>query len=252
MLSKPLDIVQISDCHLLADPLATYNNINTHDTLQQVLDHIQTNGLPDLLLLTGDIAQDELPQTYDRLKEQLAAFNCPVVVLPGNHDDAAYLAQVPSWQSQHWYNEQWQIIALDSNGPGQFRYSTTISESELDRLDQLLSAYPQHALIALHHPPMHMAEGWTNKMLVDNRKALHQIIHRHPQVKAVVWGHVHCAWDYFDGLIHWLSCPSSYALFTIAAAEFTPMPNAGVGYRRLSLQTTGAIDHQVILLQKSS
>ena len=250
MPSKPLNIVQISDCHLLADAQAAYNDINTANTLQQVLEHIQTTERPDLLLLTGDIAQDELPQTYARLATQLTAFSCPILTLPGNHDDAAYLTLSSPWQQQHWYDDHWQIIALDSNGPGQYQYSTTIRDAELARLDQLLHDHTQHAVIALHHPPIPMAHGWSDEMLVDNRQVLHDIIQRHPQVKAVVWGHVHCAWDYHDGQIHWLSCPSSYALFTVAAKLFPPMANAGVGYRRLSLYANGEVRHQVVLLRR--
>jgi len=252
MPSKPFNVIQISDCHLLSDLHATYNDINTADTLQQVLNHIQANELPDLILLTGDIAQDELSQTYDRLAVQLAEFHCPILGLPGNHDDPAYLGQLSQWHHQHWYNDIWQIIALDSNGSGQYPYSTTLRESELVRLKQLLSAHQQHTIVALHHPPIRMAQGWSDMMLVDNRQALHQIIQCHRHVKAVVWGHVHCAWDYHDGQIHWLSCPSSYALFSVAATQFTLMPNAGVGYRRLCLYANGSIDNHVFLLKKSS
>lgn len=251
MPSKPFSLVQISDCHLLAESQTTYNGINTTNTLQQVLDHIRATALPDLLLLSGDIAQDELAQTYEHLASQLTVLNCPILILPGNHDDTAYLAQQPHWQSQYWQNEHWQIIALDSNGPGRYQYSSTLAESELIRLDQLLCAHRQHAIIALHHPPIRMAQGWSDETLVDNRKVLQQIIQRHPQIKAVVWGHVHCAWDYHDGHIHWLSCPSSYALFTIAATQFTPMASAGVGYRRLSLYANGNINSQVVLLRRS-
>ncbi|MFN4324289.1 MAG: metallophosphoesterase family protein [Azonexus sp.] len=41
---------------------------------------------PDLLLMTGDLADDGVPSTYEALHRRLANAGIPFALLPGNHD----------------------------------------------------------------------------------------------------------------------------------------------------------------------
>lgn len=67
-MNTPLFILQISDCHLLEDPEATLSGINTTQSLQQVLKHaFEQHGKADLILVTGDLAQEPCQSSYQRL-----------------------------------------------------------------------------------------------------------------------------------------------------------------------------------------
>ena len=60
-------LAHLTDPHLLADPNATLQGINTHKNLLGVLDHMREHSRkPALLLATGDLTHDGSPQAYAR------------------------------------------------------------------------------------------------------------------------------------------------------------------------------------------
>ena len=79
MPSDGLSLVQITDCHLLADAAAWLNGVDTAATLDATIDHILSNGLkPDAVLATGDLSQDGTAASYNRMKALLACFQATV------------------------------------------------------------------------------------------------------------------------------------------------------------------------------
>src|SRR5690349_10222369 len=83
-----LRIIQISDMHLFGDRKGVLLGVNTNDSFQAVVDLIlpEKNNL-DLILLTGDLAQDGSFEAYRSIAEILQVFNVPIYFIPGNHDD---------------------------------------------------------------------------------------------------------------------------------------------------------------------
>ena len=76
MPSDRLSLVQITDCHLLGDPSARLNGVDTAATLDAAIDHILNNGPePDAILATGDLSQDGTAASYNRMKALLARFH---------------------------------------------------------------------------------------------------------------------------------------------------------------------------------
>jgi len=245
----PFRLIQLSDCHLLTDDNARMESgIDTTATLKAVL-----AGLPaaDIILISGDIAHDEVLSTYQKLDHLLQPLNRPVMVLPGNHDNVSAMQQITHWHHEHYINNHWQIIALNSNGPGEYRYSSYMSDIELARLDDTLKAHPQNAIVALHHPPITLGNGWALQMLLDNRADFKEVIDRHPQVKAIIWGHTHAAVDYNDSERLWLSCPSTYRQHSLTAKEFKAMPEVGIGYRQIICHDNGKIKTQINWVSRS-
>ena len=79
--------MQISDCHLFSSTEGRLLGLNTEDSLRLVLEKVkreQTNI--DVILATGDIAQDASEVAYQRFQQHLAQFNTPNYWLQGNHD----------------------------------------------------------------------------------------------------------------------------------------------------------------------
>ena len=80
-------ILQITDTHLFAEKHETLLGINTWDSYQAVLSAIHASQRPcDLIVATGDLAQDHSSAAYQHFAEGIASFAAPCVWLPGNHD----------------------------------------------------------------------------------------------------------------------------------------------------------------------
>ena len=65
-------VVQISDCHLFTEPEAELRGVRPHDQVRRALEHVTAHESEcDLLVISGDLAHDELRPTYVVLREML-------------------------------------------------------------------------------------------------------------------------------------------------------------------------------------
>ena len=88
-------ILHLTDFHLLADPDERLMGIPTRELLKAVLAQIHDSGVTvDHVVVTGDHAHDELPETYDDVREILRPWLDRLWQVPGNHDDRAALRSV--------------------------------------------------------------------------------------------------------------------------------------------------------------
>src|ERR1700731_2125511 len=101
-MTDPKVIVQLSDLHITASG-ELHGVVDSLATLQGVLHLLETSGLPDLLLFTGDLADKGEPAAYHRLREVVEAFGArtgvPYLYLPGNHDERrAFRRDLLGWE----------------------------------------------------------------------------------------------------------------------------------------------------------
>src|SRR3712207_3184435 len=94
----------------------------TADTLQAVLDQLsQVQPQPDLLLMTGDLSQDETPASYQYLIDRISPLEIPAYWIPGNHDIPAVMAQVLNSElvspEKCFQKAGWNYILLNSAQP---------------------------------------------------------------------------------------------------------------------------------------
>src|SRR5690348_2200281 len=104
-------LIQISDIHLYADPSKTLLKLNTQQSFEAVVELLKHDPQkPDLILLTGDLSQDNSEAAYQRVVEafEKARFICPIYWIPGNHDDPEILSAV---LSKSFFKEDKAIIA---------------------------------------------------------------------------------------------------------------------------------------------
>ncbi len=88
-------IAQISDTHIAAADKQTYGIVPMAENLARCVAHI--NGLipkPDLVLITGDVANDWCIDQTLRAKSILDGLDCPYYIIPGNHDDRGHIWDV--------------------------------------------------------------------------------------------------------------------------------------------------------------
>ncbi|MDX1655993.1 MAG: phosphodiesterase [Candidatus Competibacteraceae bacterium] len=247
-MDQPLHVIQITDTHLRAEPGSRLWGVDVDRGLAAVLEDIQARPqLPELILATGDLVQDEGAPAYARFRSFLEPLGIPVACLPGNHDDPAAVAATleggPVRHTRHVVAGPWQFVLLDSTIPGSPKGH--LSQEELEFLEQTLVKHPQPAVVCLHHQPVAVDSPWLNTMIVDNGQDLLAVLDRHPQVRAVIWGHIHQEYTARHGDILLLSCPSTCVQFRPGVRE-PQVDDLPPGYRWLTLHPDGRVDSGVV------
>jgi Icc protein len=94
-----------------------------------------------------------------------------------------------------------------------------------------------------------MGSRWLDSMAVDNANDFFTIIDRHPQVRGILWGHVHQRFDRMRKHVRLMASPSTCIQFLPMSAAFA-VDEAAPGYRWLSLLEDGGIETGVERLAK--
>ncbi|HEC11925.1 MAG TPA: 3',5'-cyclic-AMP phosphodiesterase [Acidiferrobacteraceae bacterium] len=248
----PIRVLQITDFHLFEAPHQTLMGVDTQKSFETVLGWAREDEWPpDLVLATGDLAQDGGEKTYRRLQSNFASFMVPTYWIPGNHDNPTIMqdtligGQVSA--DKRVKLGAWQIILLDSTVFGNVHGE--LCESELKKLDDWLTELPdKYAMVCLHHHPIAMGSDWIEPIGLKNSEDLFVVLDRHPQVKALVWGHVHQKLAQQRNGVKLLSSPSTCFQFKPHSSDFT-VDTALPGYRRLDLYADGRIETRVERLE---
>ncbi|MFW6732105.1 MAG: metallophosphoesterase [Synechococcus sp.] len=208
-------LLQLSDLHLLADPDALYRGIRPGDALATALHNgaAAASGA-SLLLLTGDLVQDESWQGYARLRDLLEPLAVAVALLPGNHDRPSFLrgclgrrgtiapALVPFGD--------WWLLLLDSHCSG--RIEGWVSPGQRRWASAALRQVRGPVLLAMHHPPEDQHDGGG---LLDGLATAGDL-------RLVCYGHVHRHEQRQRGAVTLLACPST-------ASQFSPRQPCPLG-----------------------
>lgn len=238
-------LVQITDTHLLTDPRAVLNGFVTQISLEAVLNAVRVQvPAPDAILASGDLVHDGAPEGYRRLDAALSGIAPTVVALPGNHDHPARMAahMTRARVVEPVNLGGWQILPLDSHVPGED--GGRLSDQALAALDRRLARQPAFAVIALHHPPVPLGSLWIDAIGLTNGPALLAVLDRHPQVRAVVFGHAHQRWASRRGRYRLLGTPSTCRQFRPRSPDFAEDWRAP-GYRVLRLKADGTLASHV-------
>ena len=244
---RPLRVLQLTDPHLMASAKGALLGVNTRDSLAAVIDEVlRVQGQPDLILATGDLAQDASAEAYRYLGQQLATFDCPALWIAGNHDDSALMNTIAEeFQSRQrqWVQGGWHFVMLDSSVRG--KVFGELSAGELDFLDSALSERPDlPAMICLHHHPVDIGADWMENIGLMNRDQFWRVIDRHPQVKIVLWGHIHQELQQQRNGVQLLATPSTCIQFARGSSKFAVEP-LGPGYRWFELDPSGGFTTEV-------
>lgn len=234
-------LLQLTDLHILAEAGQTLMGVDTEQSFRDVLALVLREENPELVLLTGDLAQDPCESSYVRLRSCLQTTDWNFYCLPGNHDDAGLIAaHLLGERIRHESRillDHWQIICIDSSvwgSPGGH-----LAPAQLALLERCLADYPKHhALIALHHHALPSGSDWMDTMLLDNADAFLALLDRFPQVKLVLSGHVHQDMNMRWGTIRFLAAPSTCFQFKPQSGHFA-LDEIPPGYRWLELYEDG-------------
>jgi 3',5'-cyclic AMP phosphodiesterase CpdA len=200
-MSRPTLIAQISDLHIKRQGALAYNRVDTAAALSRCIAELNRfSPRPDLVVISGDLADTPTAEEYTHLKSLLEPLQIPFAAIPGNHDDRALMrAALPQdgAPAQGAINlartvGELDVLLIDSSIPGT-NYGT-LDAATLQWLDVTLAASTARpALLFLHHPPFVTGITHMDVQNLRNADALAGILHRHPRVRLVAVGHVHRA-----------------------------------------------------------
>jgi len=240
-----LRVLQITDTHLYADPRGRLGGLTTERSYFEVMEKVLREHWPvDLVLATGDIVHDGSAAAYRRFKSQFEDLAVRTLVIPGNHDAPDTMRQVMEGGRVTWSGSailgRWQFVMLDTVVPG--ATGGHLREEQLALLRRCLSDHRNfHAIICLHHHPVAMGSDWLDRIGIDNAEALWRVIDEFPQVRAVVWGHVHQDWRGVRGDVDLFASPSTCIQFKPGQKTFT-VDEAPPGYRWFRLHGDGRLE----------
>ncbi len=245
-------VVQFTDLHLSGAASAALRGVPTLPAASAALAHAQ-RGIwpPDALLVTGDIVNDD-PDGYTHFRRLFGTIEQPVLCLPGNHDDPLLMRQAlaapPFVAGGHLELGRWRIILLDSVVAGSA--GGALSDTSLAALDAALAqADERPALVCLHHHPVPMESRWLDAVGLANAAAFFRVIDQHPNVRGIVWGHVHQGFDALRNGVRLLGTPATCVQFRPRAEQFELDARPGA-YRTLDLHADGTISTEVVWLDK--
>ena len=241
--------IQLSDCHLLADPKQHIRKFNSHDSLHQITEHLRNiEKLANAFIFTGDLSQDGSAKSYQNLNTLLNFTQKPIYALPGNHDNALEMRKHLHAQCvQDAELGNWQILLLNSQVSGE-EYGK-INENDLHWLNLwLMTNTNKHILIAIHHQPIAVGSQWIDKIMLKNNELLLDILKNYNNIKGLIFGHVHQVFDQKFEHVRIMGCPSTCFQYQIKTNKFTIDKIAKPGYRWLELNNDGSLETGIVRL----
>ena len=193
-------IAQITDTHLKLPGKLAYRKVDTAAMLRACVAEIgRLDPAPDLIVFTGDLVDFGYPEEYAHLKSLLAPLRIPLIAVPGNHDEreamrAAFAGEgyLPTRGFLQYTIDKGPLrfVGLDTVIPG--KGGGELCAERLGWLAATLAAKPGvPTLILMHHPPFLTGITHMDRLGLDGRGPFAGIMRRHPQVEAILCGHVH-------------------------------------------------------------
>jgi Icc protein len=191
-------VAQVTDLHLGFDP-GNPDEVNRQRLDRTLRRLAEMNPRPDLLLATGDIADNgDDEDSYQRYKEAIADLPFPVYPAMGNHDSRApFLALFPDVPAPDGFIQYAiedmpvRILVLDTLQIG--RHGGGFCEKRAAWLTARLAEAPERpTLLVLHHPPIATGLSW----MTENPRAawvrrLRAIVAANSNIVAMISGHLH-------------------------------------------------------------
>ncbi|MBB6157640.1 3',5'-cyclic AMP phosphodiesterase CpdA [Pseudomonas sp. JAI115] len=221
-------IAHLSDPHLRPRGHLYKGLIDSNAMFLAAVKHL--NNLvpaPDVLLITGDIADEGSVAEYEMAKEILSEIQMPALLIPGNHDDRNVFRSFFRANDHmavsgplHLVANQFgpvRIIGLDITVPGQ--HYGDVDEAAQTWLDKTLALEPDRpTLIMLHHPPFLSGIPYIDLYTCRNGDRLSQVVSGYPAVERIVCGHIHRAMQLRFGGTLLCTAPSTVTAIALRLA----------------------------------
>ena len=196
--TNSLLIAQITDTHVGFEPEAGDEEFN-YLRFCMAIDHLRAQSVqPDMLILSGDLADNGAAESYERFKQPLANCDFPIHVMTGNHDHRERLLEAFPECPTHDGFVQYaleagglRVLCLDTLQHG--RHGGAFCETRAAWLASELAAHRDTpTLIVMHHPPVVSGIDWMDPRPGEAwLQRFEAAIDGHAQIVAIVCGHLH-------------------------------------------------------------
>ncbi|MGH8922244.1 MAG: metallophosphoesterase, partial [Actinomycetes bacterium] len=229
-------VLQLSDTHLVRERGGRVMGQDPDERLDRVLAAWSaTRRTPDLVILTGDNADDGSPAAYRRLHAAVSALGAPLLVLGGNHDDPDAMGAVFGTSGTAEV-DGWRLVAVNSAVADQV-HGTVDAVAVADRLDRLDG---RPTVVGIHHPPR--SRSTHPFFRLEGADQLLDVLAARPHVRALVTGHLHDAFELAGpGGLQLLGAPSTLAAIAHDGDRYTSGADAPTGARVLVLADDGSL-----------
>ena len=194
-------LLHLSDTHLLAGDARLYGRVDSERHLRDLFDQVEaSDGRPEAIVFTGDLADKGEPEAYDRLRAivEPAAdrLGAEVIWVMGNHDERAafrsrLLGEVGTTRpiDRVYDVSGLRVITLDSSVPG--HHFGEVTPAQLDWLaEELAVSAPHGTLLAMHHPPLPSVLDLAVLVELRNQAGLAEVLDG-SDVRGILAGHLH-------------------------------------------------------------
>ncbi|MBO1030944.1 metallophosphoesterase [Tessaracoccus sp. SD287] len=160
-------ILHVSDLHLAGDAAWHYGKVDTAARLVELLDGLELASLPadrrpQVVVVSGDISNDDSAQSYDLALElvgaRVAGLGVPVVWAPGNHDNGAHYDRLHQPHGAVAHHARGvvtvpggAVAVVDTRTP---RRGFGQLPQEFDGLLHELASVDGERVLVMHHPPV--------------------------------------------------------------------------------------------------
>jgi len=240
-------ILQLSDLHLFADPEERLFGIPTRELLEAVVAHARELAGPlDHVVITGDHSHDDLPETYESLRQILGPWLDRLWQLPGNHDDRAVLREVFPERIAGQGSERiafafpaggWLCLGLDTQLTGEV--AGRIDSGQIEWVhEQVRRQRPDAVALFLHHPPVTLGRAWLDRIGLEGKELLQKLMLEEPRIRLACCGHVHHESSHRVGNAEIVTTPSTGLQFS-DTSDVPLFVQAPPGYRLIELSDDG-------------
>ena len=242
-------IVQVSDPHIPADGFL-FDRVDACARVQASVEMIAAAGCsPDVLVLSGDLADRAEAEAYIRLRPVIDAallrFGAKLLVAPGNHDDVGLLRAhllgqnpEPGPLDEVVRVAGLRLIGIDSSVPDEV-YGE-LDDAQLEALaDELAEPAPDGTVLVVHHPPIWSTTPMSELVALREPQRLAAVI-RGTDVRLVLSGHTHrVSAGTLAGIPVWVSPSTGSHADVLARNGFRG--HAGGGFTRVDVLDDGEI-----------
>jgi len=200
-MSAEVTFVHLTDLHIGDQATDDHLFSNTAETLKTILAQVATiEPKPSFIVASGDLSNRGDPESYELLKQIMAATDLPVVYAIGNHDTregfyAGMGIETPAADAPYFHDcviAGVHIITLDSSTPDYI--GGTIEDGQFEWLEGVLDTHADlPKLIVSHHPPA-LGDGpdlthWRH-IAYDHSVRLGEML-KGRNVLGILSGHIH-------------------------------------------------------------
>ena len=232
-------VAQLSDVHLRREPSDPGQPGNPEWCLERTVAAVRealVGRALDLVVLTGDVADDGSREGCARALEMLAPLDAPVLATPGNHDDLAAVADVFGGATSADLGP-WRVELVDTVVPGQEAGAIDVAAVGA-RLDAVAT---RPTMLAMHHPLVTLSTG--EMFQVEGAAEMVAALQARPWMRVVASGHLHEVFNvHLAGVAH-LGAPSTWYSLEHEAEEYR-FVDGFVGAQLLDLHDDGTFTWQ--------